>query len=360
MRGISGIIELLMLTFILISLATLFWLFTSGTIGTITESGSQRIERTEEYVATCMKIDSIYKNKVYVKNCGDGFIESQSINLYLDEDPVPFLMSPDKTGKGGIATLTLDISGMKKGGHALKITSPSLQLVQAVEADYSCFDDPKCVLALDFDDGTGNTASDSSSYHNDGLLYTLSGVCSDPISYDCPQWVSGLYSTALSFDGTGNTWVQVADSNSLDLSNNFTLEAWIYPFSYATSGIIINKEDSYEFTLWSDDHIYWAFNNAAPGWDWRDTGASVSLNEWTHIAIVYDNGAIKTYRNGILMQTYPGSGSLTPSGRTLQIGEREAMNEPFNGMIDSVRIYNKTLTGEEIKNGPYANLIRMK
>jgi concanavalin A-like lectin/glucanase superfamily protein len=38
------------------------------------------------------------------------------------------------------------------------------------------------------------------------------------------------------------------------------------------------------------------------------------MNQWTHIAIVYDNGIVKTYANGSLVHSYAGAGPIGDYG----------------------------------------------
>src|SRR5690606_17553901 len=56
-----------------------------------------------------------------------------------------------------------------------------------------------------------------------------------------PAWVQGRLHTALDFDGDGH--VEVLDAPSLDLTDDLTLSAWIYPRSLGESdlGRIIDK-----------------------------------------------------------------------------------------------------------------------
>ena len=65
-----------------------------------------------------------------------------------------------------------------------------------------------------FDEGTGNTAKDSSQYGNDGTIYGT------------PTWVNGKYGKALSFDGANN-YVNCGNSSSLDLTSALTVSCWI-------------------------------------------------------------------------------------------------------------------------------------
>src|SRR4051794_23666949 len=71
------------------------------------------------------------------------------------------------------------------------------------------------VAAYGFEEPGGTTATDSAGL-NPG---TLNGPT---------RSAAGRFGAALSFDGV-NDRVDVADSNSLDLSTGMTLEAWVQP-----------------------------------------------------------------------------------------------------------------------------------
>ncbi|KYK30838.1 MAG: hypothetical protein AYK22_02770 [Thermoplasmatales archaeon SG8-52-3] len=67
-----------------------------------------------------------------------------------------------------------------------------------------------------FSEGTGTIAYDTSGLDNHGTLFGP------------PQWIPGLNSTGLGFDGIDD-YLRVLDSNSLDISEELTVEAWIKP-----------------------------------------------------------------------------------------------------------------------------------
>ncbi|MDH7506667.1 MAG: type IV pilin N-terminal domain-containing protein [Candidatus Thermoplasmatota archaeon] len=88
-----------------------------------------------------------------------------------------------------------------------------------------------------FDSGSGITAVDSSGHENHGTLYNQ------------PQWttdkVNGSY--ALSFDGIDD-YVLVSDSDSLDLTSNISIEAWIKPLNHS-DGLFGDIADTYVNSL---------------------------------------------------------------------------------------------------------------
>jgi len=200
-------------------------------------------------------------------------------------------------------------------------------------------------------------ANDYSSYNNNGIIYNaifvpinvtqLSNlnVSSSPIINQFP--IVGK------FNGV-NSYIEVPNSQSLSISGNqITMEAWIYPTSYPTEGIIFNKENTYEWAITSSGTIKWAIRNTNPGWVWVDTGLKAPLKTWTHFVITYDGTKVVTYKNGGLQtHTYPANGNIQPNTNALRIGARGAPGSPgsfFNGSIANVQIYSTALTPQQIQ-----------
>jgi hypothetical protein len=150
-------------------------------------------------------------------------------------------------------------------------------------------------------------------------------------------------------------YVQVGAQSSLVMTNTASFTAWIHPTGPGSQpdggGIIINKEGEYEIARFSDGTIRWAFANTSPGWNWINTGVVAPLNQWTHVAVVYESGIVKTYINGVLTHTHNGSGAIGDIDNTRNefwIGGRQVLSEHFQGRIDEVRVYNRAISASEI------------
>ena len=187
-----------------------------------------------------------------------------------------------------------------------------------------------------FNEGSGNTAYDSSGNGNNG---TINGA----------TWVDGYYGKALEFDGVDDN-IRIQDSESLSVSSELTMMARIYTINFhASGGIIVNKDNSYEYAVFSNGRVKWAIENEV-FWNWCDSNYNVALNTWTHISIVYESAnSIKTYGDGNLKHTGSfGNGDINNTNNELWIGIRPD-NQPFNGIIDEVMIFNRALSSEEIE-----------
>jgi hypothetical protein len=146
------------------------------------------------------------------------------------------------------------------------------------------------------DEGSGTTAHDSSGNKNDG---TLRGN---------PQWMAGEIGKALRFGGTAD-YVEVPDSASLRVTDTITIAAWVFrQVNTGTWERIVAKSDATLFDYWLQisatayaSSIGGGFFDSAGGnrniLD-TTTGPTVPLNQWTHLAVVYDGTFIRGYMNG--------------------------------------------------------------
>lgn len=168
------------------------------------------------------------------------------------------------------------------------------------------------------------------------------------------------------FDGVDD-YVQIGNRPALVMNNRFTIEAWIFPVGAGagvsgSGGIIVNKEGEYEIARFSDGSIQYALANANPGWTWINTGFVAPLFQWTHLALVYDNGQIRLYANGTLVHTRNGFGSIgdvDPAQNDFRIGGRQnaPSNQYFHGLIDEVRVWNRVRTVSQIDRNRTAMLM---
>src|SRR5262245_11650280 len=97
------------------------------------------------------------------------------------------------------------------------------------------------VAAYAFDEGSGLSTADASGNGNNGTLANAASAA------------AGKNGKALSFNGS-NSWVTVADANSLDLTSGMTLEAWVRPASLGGWGTVVMKEtDGEVYQLYASD-----------------------------------------------------------------------------------------------------------
>ena len=196
------------------------------------------------------------------------------------------------------------------------------------------------VAAFGFEESSGTAAVDRSGKGNGG---TISGAT---------RSTTGRFGSALSFDGV-NDWVTVADAASLDLTNAMTLEAWVNPATSASWRTALMKEQvgGTVYALYSSSDLGRPSAHAytTREFDVRGTSA-IQLNTWTHLAATYDGAALRLYVNGTQVSTTAVTGSMITSTGALRIGGNSIWSEWFQGLIDEVRVYRRTLTAAEIQS----------
>ncbi len=192
------------------------------------------------------------------------------------------------------------------------------------------------------DESSGAVAVDSSANSNDGT-YT-NGVT---------LFQTGNIDQAADFDGSDD-YVGAPDDPTLQMDNVFSLSGWIRPDSSSNiDQMILNKEGEYEIAISPSDELKWGITNTDPGWSWHSTGHIVAIGKWTHVALIYDHGTVTTYANGVLVDTYNGSGTIGDqytSLNELRLGGRS--NNPagkyFDGRLDDIRVFKRVLCPEEV------------
>jgi Concanavalin A-like lectin/glucanases superfamily/HYR domain/Immunoglobulin domain/Immunoglobulin I-set domain len=182
-------------------------------------------------------------------------------------------------------------------------------------------------------------------------------------------FTSGQVGQAFYFNGNTNSYIEVPDSPSLELTNELTIEFWVkrlrltFP-SDPYSDYIIEKggdwtggTQNYAVALHGASHNYCLHFPFAGGW--RGAGSVADTNYWHHCAVVArNNDANPTfYIDGVQQPvTYSEGASvinLYPSTRPLHIG---AQLDPVTGwyyfsdtLVDELSLYSRALSAEEIQ-----------
>lgn len=226
---------------------------------------------------------------------------------------------------------------------ANKATEPVNQIRLVVEVLRKYTTAPSDPIAYwKCNEGSGTTAADSSGSGLNGTLVNAS-------------WAPGQPGRqALQLNGT-NAYVQVGNPPQLTMTAALTVAAWVNPSGPGSDstygGIIVSKEAEYAVSRDPQGNINWAFANAQPGWKWTNTGSTIPLNQWTHVAITYDNGLVNSYINGALVHSYSANGligSTDPNHQDFRIGGRQVGTQFFQGLIDEVMMFARALNAREI------------
>src|SRR5262249_55865262 len=191
-----------------------------------------------------------------------------------------------------------------------------------------------------FDDGAG---TDSSGNNLNGTLVNN------------PSCTSGKIGNALSFNGSN--YVSVPASAALgNLTNNFTVTAWISPADLTSTHRIIGpskvaSNNGFGFGTYGSGLIFTTFNVQ----DYISSVITLGTGAWVHVAAVMNNNNVTFYVNGVSRQTVTGASPGNPNtddpyylGNTTYIGT-PSLAEGWNGSLDDIRIFNRVLSASEIQ-----------
>jgi fibronectin type 3 domain-containing protein len=161
------------------------------------------------------------------------------------------------------------------------------------------------------------------------------------------EWTTGISGSALDFNGIGDN-VVIDNTPQLQITGKaISMHAWVFPRdgAVAPSQKIIAK--------FSDRGISDAFGMMIQDYRLRFrlddelmiSSHIVTLNEWVHIAMVYDGTDMRIYVNGVLDTTIPElkSDPIDASSKAVHLGRREGEGNFFDGIMDEVQILNSVL-----------------
>jgi hypothetical protein len=208
--------------------------------------------------------------------------------------------------------------------------------------------------------------NDSDYGENDTLFYDYSparpGLNNGTSPFELhPNFTSsGFFDGAFNFDGN-KSYINISHHDSLE-PDDITLEFWVYPKGDAIDSVIAGKGDNgidqaYYLMYKSTDKFH--LGVYTDGFvDYLETPTTYSLNNWYYVVgTIEDDGAnmdLKLYVDGELASSSSVAKSRNKTTDSFYIGGYPSLsNYYFNGTIDSVRIYNRTLSYEEIKENYY-------
>lgn len=218
-----------------------------------------------------------------------------------------------------------------------------------------------------FDNKSENKSYDYSGYQNNGNLTNMN-ITGNSTSGWQNDSICKVGPNCLMFDGV-NDYIDHGAGIFPSVKSNFTMELWVYPLSArettaeATTGISGNTGNQRYAIYPPPAHVEYSSSDAGAGISVGTNGISVfehaggympsllvydtTLSGWHHVVVVYESKQPKLYLDGVLVRTgltstkqyiYPGQ----------DLGETGGTYGYFHGYIDEVKIWNVSLSAEEV------------
>ncbi|UCE74638.1 MAG: right-handed parallel beta-helix repeat-containing protein, partial [Methanomassiliicoccales archaeon] len=185
-----------------------------------------------------------------------------------------------------------------------------------------------------------------------------SGLGNDGTAVNGVTTTTGKFKRAGDFEFSNNQYIDIPSSDSLNISKNITIEAWINLESYTGKHItIVDKGGAYGMMVRQNSNIVQMNIFTGGLWIARFSETVIPLGQWTYVAGTFDSesGLARIYVNGV--EEYgddhdnPRVGEIEITSYPLCIGENPHpswSDRCFDGLIDEVAIYNRTLSPREI------------
>jgi len=186
-------------------------------------------------------------------------------------------------------------------------------------------------------EGSGSIVQDLSGNGNTGAL-----------TGDELLWVGGTTGPAIYFGGTTD-WISIGDKPTLEGMNQLSIVAKVRPVDASTQQWVIGKTNAYALEVYLDRIRYriWGGGSEVAVFS---NNPSIFDNTWHTIAGVYDGTAVKTFVDGVFHLSSAETGAIPSNSSPVGIGAYPSAPSilEFNGDIEYVYVYNRTLSTSEI------------
>jgi hypothetical protein len=159
----------------------------------------------------------------------------------------------------------------------------------------------------------------------------------------------GTGATGKAADMGATSVISIPDGPLFDV-DAVTIEAWFNPRTASHRQGVLDNDGQYGLILLASNTIMCiGVGNALQS---AVTGGAVAAGVWTSAACVIDQSANTLYINGVKVATAPRTGPLrTTSSYGITVGADGADGNPFDGLIDNVRVWRTSRTPAEICAG---------
>ncbi|MCP4712052.1 MAG: LamG domain-containing protein [Planctomycetes bacterium] len=211
-------------------------------------------------------------------------------------------------------------------------------LISTISALTTSMANAQMVASWQFEEGSGTIAKDLQGYGIDLLLFGDAAY-----DTDIPDALIGISTRSIRFDGSGDFGEAPPGAEPLLNPNGgpWTIMCWFKIVSYVSNGTLIDKSNNYRLAIYDnaiESLITVDFSNT------YGSGGNLNDNDWHHAAASYDGQYLKTYVDGILVDTddVGGPGDSRPS--TFRIGAGSiSWGADFNGKIDEPAVFMEAL-----------------
>lgn len=186
-----------------------------------------------------------------------------------------------------------------------------------------------------------------------------------PTSLDAPPDAPIIVTAGNALQFVGGSFV---DMGNVPIPGDFTLEAWIHPNSAGGETYIVAEDErnlnqgQFRLGLADGGKLFFMMSDSTGsshglfnGGYSLETTSAITLNVWTHVAVIKNGSAFALTVNGAPAGTFNATASFVHGGPAVnfRVAARvdtngTAANGGFDGIIDEVRLWNIPRSAAEI------------
>ena len=153
---------------------------------------------------------------------------------------------------------------------------------------------------------------------------------------------TGKVGGALDFDGVDD-YVDIGD---IDLTDAFTIAAWIKLSSDGKYTIVGKSYSTYQFIVSSTGNLVFHRNSSGA----ISYNAGLAIDTWYHVAVTFNTtDGMVMYLNGSAVATDGDITTTVTNNTPTKIGARAwTAKDFFHGILDEVYVYDTALTAQEV------------
>ncbi|KKP31206.1 MAG: hypothetical protein UR20_C0041G0007, partial [Candidatus Woesebacteria bacterium GW2011_GWE2_31_6] len=287
----------------------------------------------------------VFGNDIFIQNLTTPFPIVATTGDIIQNNQW-YLVSLTKTGSAVNSNLTIYVNGALKISGLMNTTPTTRSFIGSL----------------------GGTAGDKDIFNGtmDNFRIYNKALTSSEIQ-DHYEKYKLYYQPSFKFDGKqGINFTRGQLGTAINSSSAITMEAWVNQKSFPSptgaqvvlAGTIGNSGGGFGITILGAGTVNVGGRSiASDAIQQTNSLSNISLNNWTHIVgeMEFANDLIKIYINGKLDKTFTASFSRDQYNHSIlstatkdTIGFFDGQNRYFNGSIQGVRIYNRSLSANQI------------
>ena len=172
-------------------------------------------------------------------------------------------------------------------------------------------------------------------------------------------YITGKIGNGANITGTGGDGISVADNTVFDVNNAKTVSCWIKFDTQTSNDIIIGKygdfasADNYKngwfFQAVNGSGIRASVYNDTPTGYVTSYSTMPSTGVWTHMVMTFNGSTeLKLFVNGSQVGSTITTAGTFSFNNTSNLWFGKSSGDPFDGMVDEIGIWSRTLSDAEI------------